>query len=128
MLGSLMFEAEKKRDKDVKLQLMQRATAVKKPIAKPVSNLDLKRNELCELRSKKNALHRELATEKQIDLETQRSENARLELSLINARAERKKEQEAYNRKMALESARPCPEAATFWRELAQAEFSAKKL
>jgi hypothetical protein len=127
LLHGLTEEAEEKQDTDFRLQLMRRA-AVKKPIAKPLSNLELKRNKLFDLRMKNNALQQELATEKQIALQAEHIEKARLALSIINGAAERKREKKAYNRRMALGSARICPEVSYFWREQAQAAFNSKKL
>jgi hypothetical protein len=69
------------------------------------------------LRLENNALQHELATEKQIQLETERQETARLASCRVKVAEARKKEREAYNKRMALASPRICPEVTQYWRE-----------
>jgi hypothetical protein len=124
LLDTLDEEAQIAREKQCKKHL--EAYVSYKP--KPKSRAEVKRNKLFELRRRNNEIRCELETDRQLELETKRHEEANLALYLSNRTPEQKRQQEEDTERMALWASGICKGAALSWRMDAQAEFNRKKL
>jgi hypothetical protein len=119
LLEKLEAEAVEKSWLDRKREAMQ---------PKQVSKADTNINKICQLRSRTKEMRFELESNKQVELETKRNQEAAIALYRSNLTPAEKKENYLHMQKMAVPYSSLCAEVSPTWRDEASIAFRNRKL